>query len=478
MELSSKGTRNFARDTFGAHESGVLSDGRVSLPRVRLDEQLTAVDAFLVDRGLSWEEPVALECPDTVAGAVVLLALLARGQTVVLLPAARAAVPRFVRWRLVLAAADGPAEFVDPARCVGCEAVDDARPLPEDATLRRGRVLLRTSGSLGAPKLVVHTHTGLLANAAGAVERLALTADDRVLIPVPLAHMYGLGAGLLPALFAGAAIDLLAGANILRYFERERGFGPTVAFLTPNLCATLLRPRGSTGTYRHVVVAGDRLGPAAFAAAESLYRRVVALYGSTEMGVIAAADARAEVRRATTAGRPLPGVALRLRAWPDDDAGAGELQCAHPHGFAGYVDDDGVALPVEARDEDGWYATRDMARLHPDGEVELLGRCDHAVKRDGRLVMLAEVERALERLSAVERAAAVVAGDTPRGRRIVAFCAPRGGAEPDPAVLRRDCQAVLPAWAVPDELRVLPTLPLLPGGKLDRTKLQNEALSP
>lgn len=466
--------RNFARSWLERPDGGPISDGRSSVSRLELGELVAACDAALTARGVSSAEPASLECPDTLAGVVALLALLLRGQTFVLQPPGRGVVPRFVTWRITVPI-DGAIE-VDPAQSLTCAPLAAERPLSDDSPLRRGKILLRTSGSLGAPKLVVHTHDGLLANAAGAVDRLALRADDRVLVPVPLAHMYGLGAALLPALFAGAAVDLLAGANILRYLERERSFGPTVAFLTPNLCHTLMRPRGSTGAYRHVVVAGDRLAPDAFVAAESLYRRVVALYGSTEMGVIAAADPRAAARRSTTAGRPLPGVELRIREWPGDDSGAGELLCAHPHGLAGYVDDDGAALPAESFDPDGWYATRDMARLHADGEVELLGRCDHAVKRDGRLIMLAELERALERLTAVERAAAVVAGDTPRGRRIVAYYTPRDGAAPDPAALRRDCQAVLPTWAIPDEFRALAALPLLPGGKLDRARLRDDAL--
>jgi acyl-coenzyme A synthetase/AMP-(fatty) acid ligase len=112
-----------------------------------------------------------------------------------------------------------------------------------------------------------------------------------------------------------------------------------------------------------------------------------------------------------------------------------------------------------------------VGRFHPGGLLEVLGRGDHAVKRDGRLVMLAEVERALEQLAGVERSAAVVTGETLRGRGIVAFCTPRAGAELAPAALRRACQEILPAYAVPDEICLLPALPLLPSGKLDRRAL-------
>jgi acyl-coenzyme A synthetase/AMP-(fatty) acid ligase len=455
--------------------SGGLSDAHVQVAGSTALAALTVIDAVLRERRLPPEIPVHLECANTVPGALVLLALIARGTTLVLVPpGSSSACPGFVGAQLRLRGDSHAApDPLDPERCLEVTIVDAPRPLPEASPLRQGHILLRTSGSLGAPKLVAHSHAGLLANASNTVDRLALRTDDRVLVPVPLAHMYGLGAGLLPALFAGASVDILDAANLLRYLERERKRRPTVAFLTPNLCATLLRPRAAAEQYRHVVVAGDKLSPETFAAAEAIYHRVVNLYGSTEMGVIAAADARTP-HGPTTVGRSLPGVALRVRPTLDGSS-TGELLCAHPHGFVGYVDDSGAPLPRP--EDDGWYATRDLADLAPSGELEVLGRCDHAVKRDGRLVMLADVERALERLPGVERAAAVVVGETLRGRGIVVYCTLHAAHPLDPADLRQTCRAILPAYAVPDELRVLAALPLLPGGKLDRHALHRDALA-
>ena len=467
---------------------GALSDGKLNVAWSAIGEPLAAIEAFLIEQGIAPEDPVALECVGSVPGALALLALLARGSTFALLPAPgpaapAQALPTFLRHRIrvrPLAEGQGDAASLrSPETFLDIRKVDGHRPLPQGSPLRRGRLLLRTSGSLDSPKLVVHTHSSLLGNARNAVERLALSGADRVLIPVPLAHMYGLGAAFLPAMSVGASVDLLEGANLVRYLERERSFQPTVAFLTPNLCATLLRPRAAPEHYRHVVVASDKLNPEAFGKAEALYRRVVPLYGSTEMGVICAADAReGEGPRATTVGRPLPGVALRLAPQPGAArrraAGrdVGELLCAHPHPFEGYIDNDGCTVPGRAGLEPGWYATRDLACLRPDGLVEVLGRSDHAVKRDGRLVMLAEVERAIERLPGVERAAAVVVGETLRGRGIVSFCSPREGVTVEPGPLRRACQEALPSYAVPDAIHVLSALPLLPSGKLDRRALE------
>lgn len=455
-----------------------ITDGAATLSRAELPRVIDVIDTFLDDVGIATDRPVVFECANTLGDALTLLALLIRGSSFVLLPAQVGGsvlpLPRFACHRIWVTRhcserASPTVPWDDPSSFVGHCALEGQPPL--EGSLARGRVFLRTSGSLGAAKLVAHSHASLLDNAANGIARLGLGPTDRVLIPVPLAHMFGLGAGLLPALLAGASLSLLSGVNLLTFLSRERDYRPTIAFLTPNLCAMSLRPRDSTAGYRHIVVAGDKLGPDLFARTSAIFGRVLELYGSTEMGMVCATAAGAdEGPREVGVGRPLPGVALRLRpseAVASEPGEVGELECAHPHGFEGYVDDDGRLQPATR-----WYDTRDLARLHPGGSVELLGRSDHALKRDGRLVMLAEVERALERLPGVARAATLPFGHTLRGRGIVGFCVPQADVVLDPHALRRECQAVLPAHAVPDQLRVLDAMPLLPSGKLDRVTLQ------
>lgn len=467
-------------------ENGMF-DGSLRLTWPSLIEPVTQIASFVQSRGIGLNEPVILECVNSVSGAATILALLASGMSFALFPAPKPGfieppLPSFFRYRIRVRSSLGPEQrdpisLLRPETFLDIHSVEGHRPLPMYSPLRRERLFLRTSGSIDSPKMVAHTHSNLLANARNAVARLALEPTDRVLIPVPLAHMYGLGAGFLPSLCVGASIELVEGANLLRYFDRERHFQPTVAFLTPNLCTMLVRPRSTPDHYRHVVVAGDKLHPDTFHKAEALYRRVVNLYGSSELGVISAADAReSEGARDTTVGRPLPGVELRLSTQSgsaDRYRDSGELLCSHPHGFECYVDNDGECImPDDPALQEGWVSTRDMARVHADGLLEILGRNDHAVKRDGRLVMLAEVERAIEKLPGVEKAAAIVAGETNRGRGIVVYCALRADADADSEALRKACHDILPPYAIPDEIRTMAALPTLPSGKLDRRTLQ------
>lgn len=470
-----------------APHRSVLTDGRLSLPYAELGGHLGPLEHFFTSRGVLPGAVLAVECVNSVAGALTLLSLLSRGFSLVLLPhpgkaAPRPEVPRFCHHRVTVRSMLVDAADVSlrhPETFLELAEVPEHHPPPGAEARATHRLWLRTSGSIGTPKLALYTHEKLLANALAAIPRLRLSGADRIALPVPLTHMFGLGAGFLPGFAVGASLDFLEGANLLRYLEHERTFRPSVSFMTPSLCTMLLRQRGAPEHYRHVVVAGDKLKPESFDAVEARFRRVVNLYGTTEQGVIAAADAEeAHGPRSTTVGAPLPGVELRLEP-PEQPGeapeGAGGILCHHPHGFEGYVAADGGPWPGEPPLRDGWYRTRDLGRLHAGGWLEVLGREDHSVNRDGRLVLLVEIERAMETLPGVERAVTVLGGEHPRGRRILAFCTPREGGGLDGARVRDACASLLPPYAIPDEVRILPALPLLPNGKVDRRALATGA---
>ncbi len=266
-------------------------------------------------------------------------------------------------------------------------------------------MVIATSGTTGKPKRALFRHEALFANARKCVDRLGLTAADRVAMPVPIFHMYGLGAALLPALMAGASIDLqprVPGARC-GSSPRERAFEPTVAFPHPVVRpGGLLAARHGDRRYRLTVLAGDRMPEAAFARYEARYGTVVALYGTTELGAVAASSpSDAFDARVASSGRALPGVTLELRA--DPLLGLDELEVRRDDGFAGYLDDEGrLGAP---RAVGAPWPTRDHAALDDDGRLVLRGRADDAVKRDGVLVRLPDVEaRLLEIAEGVERA--------------------------------------------------------------------------
>lgn len=462
-------------------QSHGLTDGDFSLAYGDLTRALDGIESRLYKARLEPPACVAFECSQSVGGAAALLFLLSRGYDFVLLPqlaeqSKESKTPRFIpnfcshivsSWR-------APA---GDEKSLTVEVNPEFRPLrPGDASPGPD-LYLRTSGSTSVPKLVRMSHQKWLDNARGCVRRWRLTSADRLAVAVTIFHSYGFGAAFLPGLLAGAAMDLLAGFNILRYLDREAKFSPNVALLTPAVCEMFLRVRKSPYAYRLAVTAGEKVKEDTVVRFESRFGPLLDLYGSAEMGAVssAAPDDPLELRRGT-AGYALPGIELRLatqpeRGGPGETPPEGLLCCRQQLGFAGYLSARGSEWLFEPRSDESWFSTGDLARIRGDGYLEVLGRSGLSVKRDGLLVVFAEVETAMLGLHGLARVAVFSRGQSRRGPRLIAVCEPGPQGAAGAAELRRRCFEALPAYAVPDEVAVVDALPLLPNGKIDRRAL-------
>jgi hypothetical protein len=115
------------------------------------------------------------------------------------------------------------------------------------------------------------------------------------------------------------------------------------------------------------------------------------------------------------------------------------------------------------------YATGDLGRLLPDGNIEILGRDDFQVKINGYRVELGEIESTLGRHPAVESAVVVAPASAGGGRRLTAFVVPSG--ELEVADLTSFLSERLPSYLVPADIRLLDELPLTRNVKVDRLAL-------
>ncbi len=416
---------------------------------------------------------LVLEAGNSLPAALTLAYLLERGQHFLLLPEnglETADAPVFCRYLLKIVPTPQEGQAVPPPA--------DFLTLVENPTREPGaglpgppapKLFMRTSGSTGEPKMVMFTQARLHGNCLNCTRRFSLSTDDRVAIPAPIYHMYGLGAALLPSLMAGAGVDLQKSANLLKFIQREGIFKPNVAFMTPSFANTLVKARKSPRPYRLTVTAGDRFRENQFEQYQNMFGPLVQLYGSTELGAIAAGEPGQSLAiRRRHAGLPMPDV--RLKITQPSEEGEGALWCKREYGFEGYVDRRGEVLP-DGRDARGWFPTRDTARLSPEGYLEVLGRGDHSVNRDGLLVFFADLEKTIECLEQVEAVAVVAGGEGVRGKRLIAYCVAAKGSDLSAEAVRGHCFETLPRRAVPDEVRLLESLPLLPNGKVDRVSL-------
>jgi acyl-CoA synthetase (AMP-forming)/AMP-acid ligase II len=193
--------------------------------------------------------------------------------------------------------------------------------------------------------------------------------------------------------------------------------------------------------------------------------------------VSAASPADPADARVGTAGYPLAGIELRTDDADSENGvgaaeGVGRLRCRQRNGTDGYlILEDGWRF--EPHRDDEWFEMGDLAKIREDGYLETHGRATLSVKRDGLLVVFADVEAALEKADGVQRAVVVASGESARGSRLIGVClSDRAGQGPPPDAVRRTCLDLLPRYAVPDEVVIVETLPQLPSGKVDRHALR------
>ena len=465
----------------------ILTDGQLTCSYQDLEAIFKSIQGFLAARGVTREFALILECENSLAVAMVLLSLLEGGYSVLLLPRSQEPttassfqgdIPNFCHYKLIVEnIVTEIAELHNPEPWLKITKNDLPSAYKPDSD--RPKLYMRTSGSTGKPKITVHSHQNLQQNILNCVKRLNLTKEDRIAIPVPLYHMYGLGAAFLPGVAAGAGIDLQKKANLLRYLQRERVFDPNVAFMTPIFCETLNKGRRSPRPYRLTITAGDRLRPNTLASYESRFGCLVQLYGSTEMGAIAAGNPDDPQQiRATTVGKPLDNVKMRLQSdatIPEEMKDVGKLWCQHQYGFEGYIDESGNAIPLN--DDSGWFSTKDLGKITTDGEIEVLGRFDFSVNRDGLLVFFSDIEKVINTIAGVDSAVVVSGGEGQRGKELVAYCILESGNQSTATDIRAACFDLLPRRAVPDKLSIVKSFPLLSNGKIDRQQLIKVAIS-
>jgi acyl-CoA synthetase (AMP-forming)/AMP-acid ligase II len=336
--------------------------------------------------------------------------------------------------------------------------------------------LIYTSGSTAMPKAVVCPHRQMLFAARAIQHRLGYRPDDSIFCCLPLSFDYGLYQAFLACL-SGARLVLGtgpdAGPPLLNRLLDER---ITVFPLVPSLAVTLGRLLQRTGQplarLRLVTSTGAALSPVA---AEQLreYRpdlSVVPMYGLTECKRVAIEEPNAHLHRPGSVGMALPGTSARVvdpAGRPLPAGQVGELVVSGPHVMSGYWQAPALTARRFRRDDGGRVVlhTGDQCRMDAAGRIYFIGRDDDIYKQRGLRVSAPEVEAAALDVPGVTLAAAVPPGrSVPRSRLFVT-----GAVTADQ--VRAGLAARLETGKVPDEVHVVPSLPLTVTGKIDKRAL-------
>ncbi|MBI4481281.1 MAG: AMP-binding protein [Acidobacteria bacterium] len=261
-------------------------------------------------------------------------------------------------------------------------------------------VILFTSGSTGQAKGIELSHWNLyFAAQAWADGILKITPSDVSLAVLPLSHSYGLNGALLSFLYAGASVFLRPRFEAAEVARDLRDQGVTVLLGVSTMFHRLLaleKEQTACWRLRFCVSGATRIGEELVSSFESRFGiRILKGYGSTEMFRSLSYTADDLEEPCPHDGRPVYGAQIRVvdvKGDPRPPGEAGELWIKSPGLMKGYFRD---ARRTRQVVRNGWFATRDLARVHADRSVTILGRKDHLILRGGYSIQPEEIERVL-----------------------------------------------------------------------------------
>ena len=334
-------------------------------------------------------------------------------------------------------------------------------------------VILFTSGSEGEPKAVELTHQNLLANVRQMLSMIDVSPEDRFFNSLPLFHSFGLSVALLLPMVHGSFIFLYPSPLHYRVIPSAFYNMDCTLFFATN---TFLNGYARTAnpydfrSLRYLFCGAEKLQDAT---AEVWMRkfgiRILEGYGATECCPCVTVNPPANPRHGT-AGRFLPGIEYRFEPVEGVPEG-GRLFVRGPNIMRGYLNP-GPNAAFKALN--GWYDTGDIARIDPDGYLQILGRLKRFAKVSGEMVSLTAVEDALAgafpQFGMRCLVAVIAKPDEDRGERLIAITnEPRLTTEQVREAIRQKGLANL---AVPRELRVVHEIPRLGTGKINHRELQ------
>ncbi|WP_245687670.1 non-ribosomal peptide synthetase [Rhodococcus phenolicus] len=341
--------------------------------------------------------------------------------------------------------------------------------------------VIHTSGSTGVPKAVAVTHRGVASLVATLREKYRADRESRVLhLAAPtfdaslqellLAFDVGATAVICPS-------DAVAGPPLADLLRREAIThaitAPAILSVTPETGLPGLR----------VVDSGGEALPQAVADRWSVGRVLLNAYGPTETTVLATLSEPLQPGAGVPIGRPIHGTAAHVldsRLHPVPAGVVGELYLAGPSVARGYLDAPALTAErfVAGPGGERIYRTGDRVRWTSEPgtaefRLEFLGRADRQVQIRGRRIEPGEIETVLASFADIAAAVVVVRGD-----RLDAYVVGEEAAAVDVADVTARLAQRLPVHLRPATTTVLGTLPLTPGGKVDRRALPVPAVEP
>lgn len=341
----------------------------------------------------------------------------------------------------------------------------DGHAVDDDTAL-----ILTSGGTTGTPKLIPRTNADYLLNIWLTVRNAELSEMDSVQIPVPVGHNYGLGCpGVLGAIVAGARLNLTAETTlegVVRAADRNQvSVMPLVPAHVRNWYGRSARV---ACPLRLIQIGGSVVSSRDVGELRTLFgAQVQASFGMAEGLLCQSAPDDDDELREAGAGRVLSEDDC-FRIVEPDSSGLGHLEVRGPYTIARYLAP--ARINAERFTADGWFITGDCARAYDSRRFTVHGRSDDMINRGGELIDPESVETVTRAHPDVLDVVAVGRPHRRLGSLAVAFVTVRGDVSED-QVMRDLLSLDRSALALPDQVIVLPRIPLTEVGKADRSAL-------
>jgi fatty-acyl-CoA synthase len=344
-----------------------------------------------------------------------------------------------------------------------------------------------TSGTTGFPKGATLSHHNILNNANLQGGMLRYTEADRICIPVPLYHCFGMVLGNLAAVASGACMVYPAES-----FEPEA----TLAACASERCTSLYGvPTMFIAQLEHPTFAAHDLGSlrtgimAGSPCPVEVMKKVSSEMGISQMsiafGMTETSPASTVVRiddtlehRCATVGQAMPHTEIKI-----SDPGSGQTVARGEPGefrargylvMRGYWND--PERTAEAIDAAGWMHTGDLARMDEDGYVRIVGRIKDLVIRGGENIYPRELEEFLYRHPEVSDVQVIGVPDERYGEELMAWIVTRPGAELTADEVREFCRGQIAHYKIPRYVSFVDSFPMTVTGKIQKYKLREAAI--
>jgi fatty-acyl-CoA synthase len=344
-----------------------------------------------------------------------------------------------------------------------------------------------TSGTTGFPKGATLTHHNILNNGFFIGEGCRYTAEDRVCIPVPFYHCFGMVLGNLACTTHGATIVIPAAAfdaaASLRAVVAERCtslYGVPTMFI-----AELALPDFASydlSTLRTGIMAGSPCPVEVMRRCidEMHMTEVTICYGMTETSPVSAQTATDDPveKKVGTVGRVHPHVEVKI---VDPDTGLlvprgepGEMCTRGYSVMLGYWDE--PAKTATAIDSAGWMHTGDLATLDAEGYLNIVGRIKDMIIRGGENVYPREIEEFLYTHPDIVDVQVIGVPDSRYGEEIMAWVQLREGASLDAEGLREFCRDQIAHYKIPRYVHVVDSFPMTITGKIQKFVMREQSV--